>query len=49
MYRPGPSRAWCLRSALVRDTKDKTGPVLSFTARDWQRFTDWLKAGAHSG
>lgn len=29
---------------LVRDTKDKTGPVLAVTARDWQRFTGKLKA-----
>ena len=31
---------------LVRDTKDKTGPLLAFTARDWQRFTGKLKTDA---
>ena len=33
---------------LVRDTKDRPGPVLAFTAPDWQRFTDQLKADARS-
>jgi hypothetical protein len=33
---------------LVRDTKDRTGPVLAVTARTWQRFTTRLKATAHS-
>jgi hypothetical protein len=33
---------------LVRDTKDRTGPVLAFTAGNWQRFTSQLKADAHS-
>jgi hypothetical protein len=33
---------------LVRDTKNRTGPVLAFTARNWQRFTAQLKAGAHT-
>jgi len=33
---------------LVRDTKDKTGSMLAFTARDWQRFTGQLKADIHS-
>jgi Domain of unknown function (DUF397) len=32
---------------LVRDTKDRTGPVLSFAARDWRRFTSQLKAADH--
>jgi hypothetical protein len=29
----------------VRDTKDRTGPVLSFPADAWQRFV----AGVHNG
>jgi hypothetical protein len=33
---------------LVRDTKHRPGPVLAFTAPDWQRFTDQLKADARS-
>jgi hypothetical protein len=28
---------------LVRDTKDRTGPVLAFTPRAWQRFADRVK------
>ena len=36
------------RHVVVRDTKDRTGPVLAFTAPDWQRFTDQLKAGDRS-
>ena len=28
------------RHVVVRDPKDMTGPVLAFTAPDWQRFTD---------
>jgi len=28
---------------LVRDTKDRTGPVLPFTPQAWQRFTDRMK------
>ena len=32
---------------LVRDTRDRTGPMLALTARDWQRFTAKLKADAH--
>ena len=36
------------RRVLVRDTTDRTGPVLSVTARNWQRFTSQLKANAHS-
>jgi hypothetical protein len=33
---------------LVRDTKDRTGPMLAFNARNWQRFTDRVKAGVRS-
>jgi Domain of unknown function (DUF397) len=33
------------RRVLVRDTKDRTGPVLAFNARNWQRFADRVKAG----
>lgn len=36
------------RRVVVRDTKDRTGPVLVFTAPDWQRFTDQFKADARS-
>ncbi len=32
-------------AVLVRDSKDPQGPVLAFTARDWQRFADQIKAG----
>jgi hypothetical protein len=28
---------------MVRDTKDRAGPVLRFSAEDWRRFTDSLK------
>jgi hypothetical protein len=28
---------------LVRDTKDRNGPVLRFSADDWRRFTDSIK------
>ncbi len=28
---------------LVRDTKDRTGPVLRFDPAAWQEFTDQLK------
>jgi hypothetical protein len=28
---------------MVRDTKDRTGPVLRFSAEDWRAFTDSLK------
>ena len=37
-----------LGRVLVRDTKDRPGPVLAFTAPDWQRFTDQLKADARN-
>jgi Domain of unknown function (DUF397) len=33
---------------LVRDTKDRTGPVLAFNAQNWQRFTDRVRAGVRS-
>jgi hypothetical protein len=33
---------------LVRDTKDRTGPALSFTAGNWRRFTTQLKTAARS-
>lgn len=26
----------------VRDSKDKTGPVLGFTPTDWQLFVNWV-------
>ena len=33
-------------SRLVRDSKDRgTGPVLSFSAGEWQAFVDGVKAG----
>ena len=32
---------------LVRDTKDRQGPVLRFTPSAWQRFADRLRSGAH--
>jgi len=28
---------------VVRDTKDRTGPVLRFSAEAWRRFADRLK------
>jgi len=30
---------------LVRDTTDRTGPVLRFSPAAWQRFADRVKAG----
>lgn len=42
----------CLEAAnggpavLVRDTADRSGPVLAFTADTWTRFTRALKAGS---
>jgi hypothetical protein len=33
---------------LIRDTKDRTGPVLALPARTWQRFTSQLKADARN-
>jgi Domain of unknown function (DUF397) len=29
----------------VRDSKDRSGPVLAFTAEEWQAFADEVKAG----
>lgn len=31
------------RMILVRDTKDRTGPVLRFTPAAWRRFADQVK------
>jgi Domain of unknown function (DUF397) len=31
---------------LVRDTKDRQGPVLRFTPGAWQRFADRVRLGA---
>ena len=31
---------------VVRDTKDRTGPVLAFSTASWRRFADRLKADA---
>ena len=31
---------------LVRDTKDRQGSVLCFTAGAWKQFADWLRSGA---
>lgn len=31
-------------SVLVRDTKDRHGPVLAFGPKAWQRFADRVKA-----
>jgi hypothetical protein len=31
---------------LVRDTKDRQGPVLRFTPGTWQRFADQLRLSA---
>lgn len=33
------------RGVLVRDTKDRTGPVLRFSPAAWRRFADRLKDG----
>jgi Domain of unknown function (DUF397) len=30
---------------LVRDTKDRQGPVLRFTAGEWSAFTDGVRTG----
>jgi Domain of unknown function (DUF397) len=32
---------------LVRDTRDRQGPVLRFTPGSWQRFADQVRSGAH--
>ena len=31
---------------LVRDTKDRPGPVLGFSPAAWRRFAEQVKAGA---
>jgi hypothetical protein len=31
---------------LVRDTKDRSGPVLRFSPAAWRRFADQVKTGA---
>ena len=31
---------------LVRDTKDRTGPMLRFAPEAWRRFAELVKAGA---
>ena len=33
-------------TVLVRDTQDRTGPVLRFTPDAWRRFADQLKVTA---
>jgi hypothetical protein len=33
-------------NVLVRDTKDRTGPVLEFTLQAWRAFTGELRASA---
>lgn len=30
-------------SVAVRDSKDRSGPVLTFTAHDWQKFVNSVK------
>lgn len=34
------------RVIAIRDSTDPHGPVLAFGAKDWQRFTDRVKAAA---
>ena len=34
------------RGVLVRDTTDRSGPVLRFSPAEWRRFTDQVKTGA---
>jgi hypothetical protein len=34
------------RKIIVRDTKDRPGPVLRFSLAAWRRFADRVKAGA---
>ena len=34
------------RVIVIRDSKNPHGAVLAFGAKDWQRFTDQVKAGA---
>ena len=33
---------------MVRDTKDRTGPVLRFTSAAWREFAEQLKEGKSS-
>jgi hypothetical protein len=47
------SEANCVEVAVrdrvrVRDTKDRTGPVLNFRTEAWRKFTSQLKAAARS-
>jgi len=47
------SQANCVEVAIrdrvvVRDTKDRTGPVLCFTPAAWRDFAGQVKAGVHS-
>ena len=35
-------------AAAVRDSKDRNGPNLIFTAEDWRSFVDSIKGGNHS-
>jgi Domain of unknown function (DUF397) len=35
-----------VRVILVRDTKDRSGPVLPFSPAVWRRFADQVKTGA---
>ena len=34
------------RDVLVRDTTDRSGPVLQFSPAAWRRFADQVKTGA---
>ena len=34
------------RGVLVRDTTDRSGPVLRFSPAEWRRFADQVKTGA---
>lgn len=34
-------------AAGVRDTYDRGGPMLAFTAGEWERFTDAVRAGCY--
>jgi hypothetical protein len=34
------------RGVLVRDTADRSGPVLRFSPAGWRRFADQVKTGA---
>lgn len=34
---------------LARDTKDRGGPVLTFSPAAWQGFVDWVKAAVRRG